>query len=138
MNLGLANYTDLAPSPKAGITLVIKGSITTTVVGHSPALAVAGGNVIVSDLILVTDTNSPTLVVSGGALTLRNVVIQGIGSGSQPAVDITAGNVDLGTADDPGGNVFNVHGQGKLIHNTGGNGVAAVGNSFEVDGTTLT
>ena len=26
MNLGSTNYTDLAPSPKAGITLVISGS----------------------------------------------------------------------------------------------------------------
>jgi hypothetical protein len=83
----------LTPSPKANITLVIVGSSTTTIVGHSPALAVAGGNVIISDLTLITDTNSPTVVVSDGDLTLRNVVIQGTGSGSQPAVEISGGNV---------------------------------------------
>src|SRR5439155_11340289 len=67
LNLGSANYTDLAPSPKAGITLAISGSGgTTTIVGHSPALQVSGGNVIVSDLTLVTDTNSPTVQVSDG------------------------------------------------------------------------
>jgi hypothetical protein len=139
VNLGNANYTDLAPSPHAGSTLVITGSGgTTTVVGHSPALAVSGGNVIVSDLTLVTDTDSPTLIVSGGSLTLRNVDIEETGSGSQPAVEIDGGNVDLGTADEPGGNVFNAHGQGELIHNTGGNGVSAVGDTFETDGNPQT
>ena len=46
--------------------------------------------------------------------------------------------MDLGTADSPGGNTFNAHGNGELIHNAGGNGVAAVGNTFKADGTTLT
>jgi hypothetical protein len=139
MNLGSANYTDLTPSPKANITLVIQGSGgTTTIVGHSPALAVAGGNVVMSDLTLITDTNAPTVVVSGGSLTLRNVDIEGTGSGSQPAVEITGGNVDLGTAAAPGGNTFNARGQGELIHNAGGKGVSAVGNTFQVGGTTLT
>src|SRR5262249_10781666 len=55
----------------------------------------------------------------------------------QAAVTMTGGTVDLGTAHNPGGNVFNTRGQGKLIHNAGGNGVAAVGNSWKVDGTTL-
>jgi hypothetical protein len=138
MNLGSANYTDLTPSPKAGITLEIVGSSTTTIVGHSPALAVAGGNVLIENLTLVTDTNSPTVVVSDGNLTLRNVDIEGTGTGSQPAVAITDGTVDLGTPDNPGGNVFNAHGQGDLIHNAGGNGVSAVGDTFEADGTKLT
>ena len=35
-----------------------------------------GGTVILSNLTLVTDTNSPTVVVSGGHLTLRNVTIE--------------------------------------------------------------
>jgi Ca2+-binding RTX toxin-like protein len=46
--------------------------------------------------------------------------------------------VDLGTADDPGGNTVNAHGQGELIHNSGAAGVSAVGNSFEADGAALT
>jgi hypothetical protein len=139
MNLGSANYTDLTPSPKAGITLVIKGGGgTTTIVGHSPALDVAGGNVVLEDLTLLTDTDSPTVVVSEGSVTLRNVNIEGTGTGSQPAVEIDGGTVDLGTAADPGGNTFNARGQGELIHNAGGNGVWAVGNTFQVGGTTLT
>src|SRR5262249_43807514 len=104
MNLGSANYTDLTPSPKAGITLVIiGGGGTTTIVGHSPALQVAGGRVLLEDLTLVTDTDSPTVVVSGGNLTLRNVVIQESSTASQPALLITGGTVDLGTTDSPGG-----------------------------------
>jgi hypothetical protein len=139
MNLGSANYTDLTPSPKAGITLVISGSGgTTTIVGHSPALNVAGGNVIMTNLTLLTDTNSPTIVVSDGSLTLRNVDIEGSNTGSQAAIDITGGNVDLGTADDPGGNTFDDNGTGQLIHNAGGNGVWAVGDTWQVGGTTLT
>jgi hypothetical protein len=139
LNLGSANYTDLNPNPKAGITLVIIGSGgTTTIVGHSPAVNVAGGNVVLEDLTLLTDTSSPTVMVAGGSLTLRNVDIEGTGTGSQPAVEITGGTVDLGTADDPGGNTFNARGKGELIHNAGGNGVSAVGNTFQVGGTTLT
>jgi hypothetical protein len=139
MQLGSGSFTDTSGNPHAGITLVISGSGgSTTIVGHSPALQVAGGNVIVENLTLVTDTNSPTLVVSGGSVTLRNVDIEGTGTGSQPAVEIDSGNVDLGTANDPGGNTFNDNGTGQLIHNAGGNGVSAVGNTFQVGGTQLT
>jgi hypothetical protein len=139
MNLGSANYTDLTPNPKAGIFLIITGSGgTTTIVGNSPALDVAGGNVIVENLTLITDTESPTVAVSDGDLTLRNVVIQGTSSGTQPAVDITGGDVDLGTAADPGGNTVSAYGQGELIHNAGNNGVSAVGDTFKVGGKPLT
>ena len=139
MNLGSANYTDLTPSPKANITFVIKGSGgTTTIVGHSPALAVAGGNVVLSDLTLITNTNSPTVVVSSGSLKLRNVDVEGTNTGSQPAIQITGGNVDLGTAADPGGNTFHANSSGYLIKNTGSAGVSALGDTWQVGGTTLT
>src|SRR5262249_26316418 len=117
-------------APLSGTTATSSANlVTTTIVGHSPALDVAGGNVVLEDLPLVTDTNSPTVMVSGGDLMLRNVDIEGTGTGSQPVVEITGGNVDLGTAADPGGNTFNAHGLGELIHNAGGNGVAAVGDT---------
>jgi predicted outer membrane repeat protein len=139
MQLGSGSFTDTSGAPHAGITLVISGSGgTTKIVGQSPALQVSGGNVIVTDLTLVTATSSPTLVVSNGNLTLRNVVIQGTASGSQPAVQITGGTVDLGSAADPGGNTFNANGPGELIHNAGSNGVSAVGDTFQVGATTLT
>ena len=139
MNLGNANYTDLAPSPKAGITLAISGSGgTTTIVGHSPALSVTGGNLILSNLSLITDTNSPTGVVSGGHLTLRNVTIDESAGANQSALLITGGTVDLGTQDSPGGNTFNGHGPGELIHNVGPGAVSALGNTFEADGVAIT
>ena len=139
MNLGSANYTDLTPSPKADITLVISGSGgSTTVVGHSPALKVAGGNVVIENLTLVTNTDSPTVMVSNGSVMLRNVDIEGTSTGSQSAVWISGGNVDLGTATDPGGNTFDVHGNGGLVHNSGPNAVNAVGDAWDVDGTPVT
>jgi len=139
MNLGSGSYTDTSASPPAGVTLVVSGSGgTTTVVGHSPALAVAAGNVIVSDLTLVTDTNSPTLVVSGGNVTLRNVTIEESSTASQAALLITGGSVDLGSPASPGGNTFNANGLGELIHNAGPNGVSAVGNTWQAGGIPLT
>jgi hypothetical protein len=139
MQLGSGSFTDTSGAPHTGITLVLTGTGgTTTIVGHSPALQVSGGNVIIENLTLVTATNSATVVVSDGSLTLRNVDIEGTSSGSQPAVEIDGGNVDLGTADDPGGNTFNDNGTGQLVHNAGANGVSAVGNTWQVDGTPLT
>src|SRR5262249_7731780 len=140
LNLASGTYNGTTASPKAGITLVIKGSggTTTIIRGHSPSLNVTEGKVILSDVTLVNSTNAPTLQVSGGNLTLRNVMIEESDVADQAAVEITGGNVDLGTADEPGGNTFNAHGKGELIHNAGGNGVAAVGNHFQVDGDTLT
>src|SRR5262249_7642279 len=139
MNLGSGAYSGTTASPRANITFVIAGSGgTTTIVGHSPSLNVSGdGSVIVTDVALVNSTNAPTVMVSGGNLTLRHVTIDESDVADQAAVEIMGGNVDLGTADHPGGNTFNTHGQGELIHNAGGNGVSAVGNSFQVDGTTL-
>src|SRR5262249_44507990 len=73
-----------------------------------------------------------------GNLTLRNVIVNESDAADQAAVEITGGTVDLGTADNPGGNTFNTHGQGNLIRNAGSNGVAAVGNTFQTDDATLT
>jgi Ca2+-binding RTX toxin-like protein len=141
LNLGSANYTDLTPSPKANITLEIIGSGgTTTIVGHSAALRVKGsGNVIVSNLTLVTGTSTPTVEVAGGHLTLRNAVVtQDSSTATNGPVQISGGTADLGTADSPGGNTFNVTGAGPLIDNAGKNAVSAVGNTFQVNGSTMT
>ncbi len=138
MNLGAGTYSDVTASPPAGVTLVINGSgATTTIVGHSPALDVTGGNVILSDATLTTATDAPTVLVSGGTLTLRNVVVQESSAFNQAAVSITGGSVDLGTADSPGGNTLNVNGPGELVHNTTANSVPAVGDAFEADGVAL-
>ncbi|MBP3954756.1 hypothetical protein J8F10_05590 [Gemmata sp. G18] len=96
------------------------------------------GTVFLSDVTLTNATDAPTVEVSNGTLILRNVVIEKSSAFDQSAVLVTGGTVDLGTAASPGGNRINTNGRGKLIHNAGGNGVAAVGNTFQVDGGTLT
>jgi PKD repeat protein len=139
LSLGSGTYSGTTASPKANITLVIIGSGgTTTIVGHSPSLNVTEGTVIVSDLTLTNATDAPTIHVSNGNLTLRNVVIEESNAADQAAVLITGGTVDLGRPDDPGGNRFNTNGLGKLIRHTGGNAVSAAGNTFQTDGATLT
>src|SRR5262249_35657127 len=71
VDLGANNFTDLNPQPPAGVTLVINGDgTTTTFVGQSPALTVTSGAVVVTGVRFVTATNSPTILVTGGSLTL--------------------------------------------------------------------
>ena len=53
------------------------------------------------------------------------------------AIQVTGGTVDLGTAADPGNNTINVNGAGALVRNTDRNPVAAVGDSFTVNGAPL-
>jgi hypothetical protein len=139
LNLGSGSYSDTTANPPAGTTLVINGSGgTTTIVGHSPALVVTTGNVILSNMTLVTSTDAPTLQVTGGNVTLRNVVIEESTMANQAALWITDGTVDLGTAASPGGNVFDAHGPGELIHNAGAGAVSAIGNTFQADDVAIT
>jgi hypothetical protein len=76
VTLGSGTYSDIVASPPANVTLVVNGGSTTTVVGNSPALHVTRGTVLVNDVTLTTATLSPTVLVSGGSLRLRNTHIQ--------------------------------------------------------------
>ena len=69
---------------------------------------------------------------------LRGVTVQETTGGNQPALLITGGTADLGTAADPGNNTFNVNGPGLLLRNTGSNPVSALGNVFQLNGARLT
>jgi len=139
LQLGNGSYTDLTASPPSGVTLVLSGNgTTTTIVGNSPALLVTQGVVSVSGMILTTDTDAPTILVTGGSLMLRDDVIQESTLFSDAAVSVTGGSVDLGTASDPGGDVLNVNGQGEFIQNTTAISVAATGDIFEVNGVAVT
>ena len=80
----------------------------------------------------------PTILVSGGSLTLNNDLIQESASHKEAAIDITGGTVDLGTATDPGNDTLNITSNGLFIDNTGANPVSALGDTFEVNGTPLT
>src|SRR5205823_5184804 len=94
-------------------------------------------NLIVTNSTFVNATNAPTILVTSGHLTLRNNIIQESTGYNQPAIRITGGTVDLGTANDPGGNTINVNGTGELIHNAGANAVSAIGDTFQANGSAL-
>jgi hypothetical protein len=110
-----------------------QGSI--TIVGNSPALTVGAGTVTIGPgVTLVTATSSPTILVTGGSLTLRGAVVQESTGSAQPAMLVIGGSVDIGTSSSPGGNTFNVNGSGTLIQNTTGTSIPAVGDTFENNG----
>jgi hypothetical protein len=136
LNLGGGSYTtDTHVTAPAGVTVVVANG---TLIGGSPALIVDSGVVLLDHVTTRNATNAPTIVVNSGSLTLRNDVIEETTLGSQPALLITGGTVDLGTTASPGGNTFHAHGNGELIHNSGSNNVPAVGNSFAADGVAIT
>jgi hypothetical protein len=149
LNLTSGNYQDVSLNLQPGryddfghrfaVTVVINGvNGSTTIVGHSPALTVAAGDVTVNNLALTTATDSATILVSGGSLALRNDVVQSSTGFADAALWINGGTVDLGTASDPGGNVLNVNGAGELIHNASGTPVSsAIGDTFSADGVTI-
>jgi subtilase family serine protease len=140
VNLASGSFTDLTASPPAGVTLVLNGNgTTTTIVGHSPALQVtqAQGSVLVTNATFTTDTDAPTILVSGGSLTLRNVTIQESTGFTDAAISLTGGSLDLGTATDLGHNILNVNGTGEFVHNTTGSSIPAFGDTFEVNGVPI-
>jgi hypothetical protein len=115
----------------AGIRLTINGGVWH---GGSPALTLGSGDLTITGATFVNDTDAPTILVTGGRLTLRNDIIQESTGYSQAAISVTGGSVDLGTATDPGGNTININGAGAFIRNTTPSPVVAVGDTFEVDG----
>jgi hypothetical protein len=144
LRLAQGTYQDLTLSTQDNVTLVVFGGGKvatvngTTVVGNSPALVVTRGNVALSNLTLTTATDAPTVLVSGGHLTLRNDVVQSSTGYSDPAIAVSGGStLDLGTAASPGGNTINVNGAGQLVLNTGPNLVTAVGNTFQINGAAV-
>jgi streptogramin lyase len=134
LNLAPGTYSDTVVKVPAGIKVTINGGGGAVVVGNSPAFELDGGDVLVENLTFTTATNAPTILVNGGSLTVRNCTIQESTCFAQVAILITSGTVDLGTANDPGGNTLNVNGPGTLIQNKSGSPVAAVGDTFEDNG----
>lgn len=133
LDLGGGTWTaDTAIDPPANVTLVIQNG---TLIGGSPALTVTGGNVIGQSLTLSNATNAPTILVTGGHLTLRNDVIQESTGYDQVAILVTGGTADLGTVTDPGGSTINVNGAGTLAVNDTATAVFSVGNVWELNGT---
>ncbi len=77
-------------------------------------------------------------LVTGGSLTLRNDTIQESAGASDPAIAVTGGTLDLGTAANPGGNTININGAGALVQNATSTPISAVGDSLTVNGSPLT
>jgi hypothetical protein len=138
LNLVSGSYHDVVVNLQPDVTLIVNGvDGSATFVGGSPAFTVKSGNVIVQNATFQNATNAPTILVTGGSLTLRNDLVQESAGYNQAAIQITGGSVDLGAAADPGGNTINVNGAGDLIRNAGPNSVSAIGNTFRQDGTTI-
>ena len=133
-------YQGMTLSVPANVTLVIDGQNGQVVIqGHSPALTVSSGQVIVQNgVILETSTDDATILVTGGSLTIRNSTIRETTGGTQAAIAITGGTVDLGTAGDAGGNTFVIQGSGLLVKNTATTDVSALRNTWQQETTTLT
>jgi titin len=134
LDLGGQTIQDTIANIPAQVTLVI---VNGTFIGGSPALTIATGQVIVRDSTFSNTTDSPTILVTGGDLTLRDDVIQESTGYNQAAIMITGGTVDLGTASDPGDNTLNLNGSGTFVVNTTSHPIASIGTAFTVDGKVL-
>jgi|GEM_PF-5973545 len=141
---------DLAPITYGGLTVNVPGGMTlvigtanytggqqATIDPAAPAFTVVSGNVIVSNVTFVTTGDAPTILVQGGSLTLRNDTIEESSTGNGAAIAITGGTVDLGTAKSPGRDTLNINSTGAFISNTTGNAIAALGDTFLVNGVQL-
>jgi uncharacterized delta-60 repeat protein len=118
-----------------GIRVQINGG---TWYGGSPALTFSSGDLTITGATFVNSTNAPTILVTGGHLTLRNDVIQESTGYNQVAISFTGGTVDLGTAASPGGNTINLNGPGAFAQNTTTTPIPAVGDAFTVNDAPLT
>jgi hypothetical protein len=138
LNLSAGTYDHTDVQVPTGMTLYINGSPGTTIDPDSPAFTLLSGNVVISNVTLVVTGDAPTILVAGGSLTLRTSIVQESTGFNQAAILVTAGFVDLGTAADPGRNTFNINGAGAFALNSTATPIAAVGDTFNVNGLPLT
>jgi uncharacterized delta-60 repeat protein/CSLREA domain-containing protein len=130
-----AQITEADLSVPSGFRLSINGG---TWIGGSPALTFASGDLTISNATFTNDTDAPTILVTGGSLTLRNDTIQESTGFNDAAISVTGGTLNLGTPTDRGGNTLNVNGAGRFIDNSTPNSVPSYGNTFELNGALLT
>ncbi len=133
-----ATLSEFNLGPPTGVTQSIIGDGSQYVFGGSPALTVASGNVIVSGVNFTQASDAPALLITGGSLALRDDTVQQNSGTGQPAIELTGGDVDLGTAADPGANTVNLTGSNPLLLNTSSGPVVAAGDTFFANGTPLT
>ena len=134
LNLGNMQFSGKAITVPDGVTVVIEnGSLT----GASPALTVNSGTVVAANMTFTNSTPASTILVNGGSLSLRGSTVNETDGGDFAAIEIVGGMVDLGTEAEAGGNTIIVHGAGQAIRNSSTNPLSALGNTFQVDGNTL-
>jgi hypothetical protein len=141
LTLASGGYSGEKVSVPSGMTLVINGNpasqLPTTVDPAQPALVVKSGNVIINHVTFTESGDAPTILVTGGHLTLRNDIVQESTGYNHPAILVTGGTLELGSASSPGGNTINVNGGGELVLGAGSGFVTAAGDNFEVNGATV-
>jgi hypothetical protein len=139
-------YHAATVSLNAGVTLIINGEVTNAINNQTPnawvdpatpALTVNAGNVIVQNVTFTESGAAPTILVNGGHLTLRNDIVQESTGSSEPAIEVTSGSLDLGTAASPGGNTININGNGQALLSSGVNIITATGDSFLANGSAV-
>jgi hypothetical protein len=121
-----------------GVSFILRGSPVpngTTVDPGTPALTVSAGNVTVESVSFTESGAAPTILVTGGRLALRNVIVNSSTGSSEPAIAVSGGStLDLGTAASPGGNTIHVNGGGQVLLSTGLNLITTAGNNFQANG----
>ncbi len=136
VDLGGKMYqTDTPLNPPNGIDAMIQDG---HLMGRSPALIVAGGIVTIDNVLATNATSTPTILVTGGSLTVRNSTIDGPPFTGLAAFSITGGTLDLGTTTSPGDNTINISMDTQFVQNATPTPVPTVGDTFNVSGTTQT
>ncbi len=129
----------IAAGGTGGIALGAYNAAQYAALGESAALTVDQGTVNWSGTLLSTATDSPTIVVRGGTLTLENNFIAGDPTGSQPVVELDGGTLVLGTPDGTQGDAFGAAGSAPYVQ-VAGTGMLIVepGNAFDQISSDLT
>ena len=136
VDLGGQRYqADTTVKAPTGIDVVVQNG---TLVGGSPALIVDGGSVTLDNVLATSATSAPTILVNGGSLTVRNSTIDASSVTGEAAFSLTGGTLDLGTTTSPGDNTVNISTDTQFVQNATTSSVPAVGDTFNVNGTTQT
>jgi|GEM_PF-2641975 len=129
----------IAPGTTAGTTDYNFPGKTVNIVGSGipgqsildGALTVTDGNLIIMNEIAFTNTGTtPTILVAGGSLKLRNCILNETTGGDQACLEVTGGTVDAGTSDDYGLNQFIVNSPGSAVNNIPLVDLWAIGNNW--------
>jgi hypothetical protein len=147
--LGAGPYSGVTLNPPDGITVDIAGNYTasggsgTTIIqsDSGPAITVAGGVVFVQGNGLATYADAPTVLVTGGQLTLDQSSIQESTNFNNVAIKITGGHANLGfdlvTNVNGEGGFVSTYARSALTPHPDGIDAELSPNTYAVDGTAI-